>query len=56
MNIDLGFCECDFYWSGPNCGTYLGECDGKCDHCVGPGVFNCVNCTKNAVIDEFEIC
>ena len=39
-----GSCVCDREWGGPQCVTYIGNCDARCDGCWGPSNMECNGC------------
>lgn len=49
-------CNCDSGWGGPKCYDYMGDCDGRCEGCVGPDNNDCIRCVKNASRDTDGLC
>lgn len=41
---------------GPNGKVYSGECNPKCNGCLGPSSFECVLCVANSHIDDYGQC
>ena len=52
-----GCCECDNFWYGADCSTWMGTCDDKCNNgCTGPTASDCECCVPNATEDLSGAC
>ena len=56
---NFGNCQCEAYWSGVDCGTYVytGHCHTLCDgSCFGPDATDCVQCVPHSHRDSNQTC
>ena len=50
------YCNCLSGWGGPDCQIYSDVCHELCYGCLGPSVYDCIQCTINAAFNSAGAC